>query len=293
MTKTMTLSDYELVSAYLDGACSPRERVFLEERFGKEPELAQTLLEFKHVRRILRLLPVRRAPRNFTLSASQVPARPQHFFWAPALNYVGLASTLLLVMVFIGTNFLPGLSGTKMLTRSQNLMASTEAVSSTPMIITWGQPADTSAKGGMGGGGNSNSSPDLYSSDGSGLGGGNSNPSPEFNSSSGSGLGGGGSVESATEASGASVPVPNSTEVATEVPMTMMAEPSTGDSTEAAVNPILGIAPTEEQGKVISTPEAVHQVNSSPEINYSLIEIILASIAVISVAAAFLIKKLH
>jgi hypothetical protein len=270
----MTLRDYELVSAYLDGACSPRERIFLEERFSKEPELAQTLLEFKHVRRILKVLPVRRAPRNFTLSSSQVPARPQRFFLAPALNYVGLASTVLLVMVFIGANFLPGLSGTKMLTRSQNLMASTEAVSSTPMIITWGQPADTTAKGGMGGGGNSNLSPELYSS-------------------SGSGLGGGGSVESATEAPGALVPVPNSTEAATEAPMTMMAESATADSTEAAVNPILGIAPTEEQGKVISTPEVINQVSSSHEINYSLIEMILASIAVISVAAAFLIKKLH
>ena len=274
MTKIMTLRDYELVSAYLDGACSPRERVFLEERFSKEPELAQTLLELKHVRRILKALPVRRAPRNFTLSATQVPARPQRFFLAPALNFVGLASTLLLVMVFIGTNFLPGLSGAKMLTRSQNLTASTEAVSSTPMIITWGQPADTTAKGGMGGGGNSNLSPELYSS-------------------SGSGLGGGRSFESATEAPAASVPVPDSTEVATEAPMTMMAESSTADSTEAAVNPILGIAPTDEQGKVISTPEAVNQVNSSPEINYSLIEMILASIAVISVAVAFLIKKLH
>jgi hypothetical protein len=254
MTKSLSRQDYELISAYLDDICSPKEHVLIEKRVKEEPELAQAMLEFKHTRRILHAMPVRRAPRNFTLSVSQVPARPQRFFLVPALNFVAMGATLLLVAAFVGMNFVPGLSGAKMFSQPESVITASESTNSAPMIITWGQ-GNMTTKGGLGGGGNSSLAPSTYSS-------------------SDSGLGAGAATESATEA-----------------PMSLMAQSPTTNSTEEAANPILGIAPTEDQGKVIPASGAGEKVGSLPNFKVNSIEIILAAIAVLSAVTAFLVKK--
>ena len=244
--------DYELLSAYLDDVCSPREKVLVENRLAKDLEFAQALLEFKHARRLLQALPKRRAPRNFTLSASQVPARPQRFFLVPTLNYVSMTAALFLVVLFVGSTFLSGVF-TRPAAAPMAEMAMDSSASATPMIVTWGSRDMTAKSGsGMGGGGADNSAlPSTYSG-----------------------------IESALGV--------QSTETATEQPMLMAQAPS---ATEGAVNPILGIAPTDEQGKMISPLD--EQVVATKLSTSQIAEIVLGSIAVLSLLIAFLVKKLR
>ena len=145
MIESPTLKDLELISAYLDGACSLKDRRKVDDRLQSEPEFAQVVREYEHVRRLLKALPLKRAPRNFTLSASQVPAKPQRFFLVPTLNFVAMAAAFTVVVVFVGSNFFPGLFARPMAARS---MAVSESAESAPMIVTWGQQSELMAKGG-------------------------------------------------------------------------------------------------------------------------------------------------
>jgi hypothetical protein len=248
----LTPKDYELLSAYLDNVCSPREKVLVENRIKKDLEFAQALLEFKHARKLLQALPKRRAPRNFVLSASQVPSRPQRFFLVPTLNYVAMAATLFLAVVFIGSTFLPGMFASKSAAPMAEVAMDSSAAA-TPMIITWGSRDMTAKSGaGMGGGGSDNSAvPSTYSG-----------------------------IESALGV--------GSTETATEQPMLMAQAPS---ATEGATNPILGIAPGDEQGKVVSPTSESSAPNPLSLINIA--EIVLGSIALLSFIIAMLVKKLR
>jgi hypothetical protein len=161
MTKQLTLQDYQAISVYLDNAYSPKQKSDFENRLTKDPALQQALQEFAYTRRLLQAIPVRKAPRSFTLSASKVPSRPQRFFLAPALNFTAMAAALLLVVVFAGSHLLPGILGTQTSSESITPMTASAAevareVQNSPMIIIWGQSGNAyagSAKNVLGGGG--------------------------------------------------------------------------------------------------------------------------------------------
>ena len=68
MTQTPSFRDVQQLSAYLDGQLKPSEAARLESRLQSEPGLASIFEELRQTRSLLRQLPQRRAPRNFTLT---------------------------------------------------------------------------------------------------------------------------------------------------------------------------------------------------------------------------------
>ena len=68
--------DYELLSAYIDGTLSDAERAALEARLTQEADLQQALNSLQHTVMLLRQMPELSAPRDFTLDADMLAARP-------------------------------------------------------------------------------------------------------------------------------------------------------------------------------------------------------------------------
>ena len=270
MMKTLSLQDYQLISAYLDNVCSEKERVQFEKRIKEEPELNQAFLEFKHTRRLLQSLPLRRAPRNFTLSGSHVPARPQRFFLAPALNFVALSAAVLMVVIFAGSQFMPGFLGIKQVARSaspvvSNLSAADTSSTNAPMIITWGQngsSAKATGKGGFGGGGGSSAQA--------------SQPL------------GGGEVMSAAAPEAANPPAVVSPELS-QTPLQATQTTVVSDDS----NIILGIPAPADEGKVFAT-SSLNEANAAPSGNNLLwVEIGLGILTAICAVVSFILRKKH
>jgi anti-sigma factor RsiW len=68
--------DVELLSAYLDGQLSQAEAARLETRLKTDPQLRTVFDELSQPRALLRKLPARRAPRNFTLTPKMAGVKP-------------------------------------------------------------------------------------------------------------------------------------------------------------------------------------------------------------------------
>jgi hypothetical protein len=64
--------DVEGLSAYVDGALSPRERSALEARLARDDVLRQALDELRSIKTALASLPERRVPRSFALREADV-----------------------------------------------------------------------------------------------------------------------------------------------------------------------------------------------------------------------------
>ena len=74
--KEPTFHDVEQLSAYLDGRLSPKENARLQARLAASPQLQDLLQDLSQSRELLRSLPQRRSPRNFTLSPQRAGIRP-------------------------------------------------------------------------------------------------------------------------------------------------------------------------------------------------------------------------
>jgi hypothetical protein len=95
--------DFERLSAYLDGALDPKDRSQIEMRLGAEPALASALKDLDVTRALIRRVPQRRAPRNFSLTPAMAGVEQKRAFggWN-SLNLVSAAATLMLVVVLAG-----------------------------------------------------------------------------------------------------------------------------------------------------------------------------------------------
>lgn len=105
MSYTPSFRDVEKLSAYLDGQLKPSEKARLESRLQSDPELASILKELRQARGLLRQLPQRRAPRNFTLTPKMVGQKPPLPRTYPAFRFASALATLLLFLTF-ATNFM-------------------------------------------------------------------------------------------------------------------------------------------------------------------------------------------
>ena len=105
MTQTPSFRDVEKLSAYLDGQLKPSEIARLESRLQAEPELASILKHLRQTRGLLRQLPQRRAPRNFTLTHKMVGQKPPLPRTYPVFRFATVLATLLLFFTF-ATNFM-------------------------------------------------------------------------------------------------------------------------------------------------------------------------------------------
>ena len=94
-----TFRDVELISAYLDGQLPQADATRLEIRLKSDSELRTVLNDLRQSRALLRKLPARRAPRNFTLTPKMAGIRPPLPRSFPLFR---LASVLAAVLFFFG-----------------------------------------------------------------------------------------------------------------------------------------------------------------------------------------------
>ncbi len=109
----------EWLSAYIDGALSPRERARLEARLAQDADLRARLESLQRTVALVRGLPPVPAPRNFLLTPAMVrplapvahrPA-PKARRLAPALTFATVISGLLCIVLLVGNLLTPGWGG--------------------------------------------------------------------------------------------------------------------------------------------------------------------------------------
>lgn len=96
----MNQHDLELLSAYLDGELSPSDSARMEQRINSDGKLASALDDLRAARTLLRKLPKRRAPRNFTLTRKMVGLNPPLPRAYPAFRFATVIATLLFFITF-------------------------------------------------------------------------------------------------------------------------------------------------------------------------------------------------
>ena len=99
----MNRRDTEQLSAYLDGELKPSDSTKLEARLKTDPELASVLNDIRATRTLLRKLPSRKAPRNFTLTRKMVGQNPPLPRTYPIFRFATAVATLLFIFS-IGVN---------------------------------------------------------------------------------------------------------------------------------------------------------------------------------------------
>lgn len=102
--------EIELLSSYLDGQLNATESTRLESRLTSDPELASVLNDLRTVRGILSKLPVRKAPRNFTLTRQMVGLKPPLPRAYPIFRFSTAFATILLMISFAANLLAPQFS---------------------------------------------------------------------------------------------------------------------------------------------------------------------------------------
>jgi len=104
-----TFNDLVRLSASLDGQLSSQELSRLESEVKQNPSLAIALEDLRQSRGILRQMPARRVPRNFTLSLAMAGIKPPLPRLVPAFSWASVAAMLLFIIT-MGGNYLGKLS---------------------------------------------------------------------------------------------------------------------------------------------------------------------------------------
>lgn len=288
MSARISPRQWELLCAYLDGKCTPREKTAIERDMAAHPELTQALAELTRLRTVLRSVPLRKPRRNFTLKTDQVAAK-RAFSWAPVLRYASLAA-ILAAVVMLAIDLLPGMTAAPRAAAPQAVSAPMmetamdQVVTESAPIIYWNgvAPNAPSIAGGYGGGGGG--------AEGSGIGGG----APDVNY---------GAIATSTPAAVepmlAAPPAAESIAQPTaSADSQREAQPATSPEAEqpagksSSEGPILGIRPTEEQGTFITTmTEAAVPTATNPVPIPRFIGLGLGALAVILLVAAYFLRK--
>lgn len=97
----MNFRDVEILSAYLDGQTGSSDSSRLEARLASDPELAATLQALRESRGLIRQLPKRRAPRNFTLTYAMVGKKPPLPRSYPVFKFATVFAAFLFAFSFV------------------------------------------------------------------------------------------------------------------------------------------------------------------------------------------------
>ncbi len=89
--------DIENLSAYIDGQLSESESKRLQARLESDAELDSVLSDIRSARNILKTLPKRKAPKNFTLTRKMVGLKPPLPKTYPLFRLATIFATLLFV----------------------------------------------------------------------------------------------------------------------------------------------------------------------------------------------------
>jgi len=106
---TPNFHDVEQLSALLDGKLSQAEAAKLNARLNSDPDLKSILEQLTETRGLLRRMPRRKAPRNFTLTPQMAGVKPPAPRAVPALRFATLLATFLLVFSLATNTLAPRL----------------------------------------------------------------------------------------------------------------------------------------------------------------------------------------
>jgi hypothetical protein len=101
----MKRHDIELLSAYLDGELKSSDLAKMETRLKSDPELESAMNGLRATRTLLRRLPTRKAPRNFTLTRNLVEQNPPLPRTYPIFRLATVVATLLFFFTIGITSF--------------------------------------------------------------------------------------------------------------------------------------------------------------------------------------------
>lgn len=90
--------EIEHLSAYLDGQLNRSELARTESRLNSDPEFASVLNDLRAARGILRKMPKRKAPRNFTLTRQMVGLKPPLPRTYSVFRFASVFASLLLML---------------------------------------------------------------------------------------------------------------------------------------------------------------------------------------------------
>jgi hypothetical protein len=129
-----------LISAYLDSRLTPSQTKNVVTRLETDAQFMAALNEISYTRRMLRALPQKRAPRNFTLPRETAKAPLKALWLQPVLSYASALSALLLVVIFVGSYLLGGRSlAAPVAQPASEMYAAGDAAreSDSPPLINW------------------------------------------------------------------------------------------------------------------------------------------------------------
>jgi hypothetical protein len=112
--KTPTFHDVELLSAYLDGQLSQADSARLESRLKADPDLRAVMDDLSQSRTLLRKLPQRRAPRNFTLTPKMAGVKAPLPRAVPALRWATSFAAFLLFLSMAANALAPSFAPRQM-----------------------------------------------------------------------------------------------------------------------------------------------------------------------------------
>lgn len=306
----LTSKEWQLLSAYLDNQLSQKEKRKAENLLQENPVCLNALENMKRVRSLLRSLPEHRVPKNFTLS-KPVSLRTPLPGWQMVLRYSSVATALLLSFALaldfvpafqpLAVNLLPEEKTMAELPASADMEFAVAESQESPAIIFWGGAPMMGAFGKGGGDGTGAGIPPGY-----GIGGGGAEgyqiapeaadllaekmlpePLPET------------TIEAAPEET---VMIPE--EELPSAELEMLPEPPQEKVPEREVeispdtlslqesNPILGVRPADEQGRIdeitsIQVPTDIIK----KEFSLRPFQIVLTILLVMLFLPAWLIKK--
>lgn len=244
MKEQLNSHDLILLSAYLDGELDPREKVRVEALLQSNPQAKEVYESLVRTKAVLRSAPLRKVPRNFTLSTAivQQPRRP--LVLIPALRFSSVLATLVAVWMFV-SQLLPGMATRPMTasepvmesqtiteTETMRILAVPESSQETPPVVYWDGPPPP-AMGMGGGGGITPGCPDAFCG-----------VAADFPYEEGRG----GGIEETFKAQG--LPESRSGNIQLN-PIPTQVEPLPLEGS----GPVLGVRPPEEQGKTLFTPD--------------------------------------
>ena len=159
-SKQLFSRELRLISAFLDGELSGKDLKRAEILLSEHPEAASSFEELQQIKRVLKLLPTRKVPRNFTIS-EQVVRRLHLPALAVGLKYMSVVSAALLAVVLAFDFIIPyqSMSGEFGLARSApeadveeisttNVEEVTPIITSPPLFSTTEDSSGFEGKGG-------------------------------------------------------------------------------------------------------------------------------------------------
>ena len=97
----MNSRDLELLSAYLDGQLNSSDSMRLESRLASDESLRAALDDLRSTRILLRQLPSRRAPHNFTLTPQMAGLKPPTPRAVPVFRFATGLATFFFLITFV------------------------------------------------------------------------------------------------------------------------------------------------------------------------------------------------